>query len=224
MRQLGRLECALGRLAAARHLASSSEASRKLSEELRRGYFDDLRELRVAGGKRHLAPTALKPAASTALVFPESTLRLVDERNAATALPDGPCALSLVFRAGATQAAATWTPSLLELQPALPFVQLSLVESFLFALPGLRQLLLRSGATPPLEQRAGRHAFCFGNAEPLRLALGLENRLVCHILLLDRARRLRWAASGPATVPEEHSALRDCGEKLLQEDKRSSAC
>ncbi len=216
-----RCACALSRCVllarALTALCRSARASRS-GEDLRRGYFDDLRDLKEDGGKKTAAPSALTPV-HDAMPFPR--LPLLDAAGAATAL-SAPGFVSLLFRAGAARAASTWHPAVAACvgahAGALSFTQLSLVESWVFSLPGLKQLILRAGRAPPLPGGLGRHAFLFGDAEPLRRQLGLQNRLTAHVLLLDAAGRVRWKASGEATQEELQAAARLAAALLEEKD------
>ena len=195
-----------------------AERRAALGEELRRGYFDDLRDLKADGGKH--ASSSLLSDAHTSMPFP--ALALVDAHGQPAVVP-APGFVSLVFRAGAQRAADGWTTGIAEALGAHPgalsFAQLSLVESWLFGLPGLRQLVLRAGARPPLPGGLGSHVFLFGSAEALRRQLGLHNRLTAHVVLLDTARRVRWKASGQATPAELETAKRLAAQMLVEQGR-----
>ena len=174
-----------------------------LSADMQRGYFDDIK----GATEKHVAPLHLVPAAAA---MPLPGVPMVDAAGAAArvGLPGLAC---VVFRAGAARSAATWAPALRELLHAhgqLQYTQVSVVDAWLYTLPGLRSLLLRSGKEAPLGGGLGAHAFVFGgqHSDLLRRQVGLSNRLLPHLLLLDAKGRVRWKAAGDA-APEEVGAL-----------------
>jgi len=198
----------------------SASLKRELAEN-RTGYFRDLTTLRADGGKPRPAPEHLAAVAESPR-WPAEALSLLDAAGEPLALPL-PAAVLLLFRAGAEPAAASWAAQLSQLEAAgLPCLHLSLVESRLFALPGLRHLLLRSAAKPALACGAGSRALSFGDAEPLRSTLRLQNRLTAHLALVDARGSVRWVASGAATAAEEEALLR-CGRALLHESATGSS-
>ena len=175
-----------------------------LHADMQRGYFDDIRGATV----KELAPLHLLPAAQA---LPLPAVPVVDAAGAAAhvGLPGVAC---VVFRAGAARSVATWTPAVSQLLHThggqLQYTQLSVVDTWLYTLPGLRSLLLRSGKEAPLSGGLGTHAFVFGgqHSDLLRRQVGMPNRLLAHVLLLDAKGRVRWKASGDA-APEEVDAL-----------------
>jgi len=186
-------------LSAERRRARAAE----LNSDLRRGYFDDFRD----AAKKVVSPGRL---IATSEAVPLPALPFIDAAGAATTV-SAPGLTCVVFRAGAAHSLSTWTPALVALlsnTPGLVFTQLSVVEPWLYGLPGVRSLLLRAGRTLPLGGEQGQHAFIFGmqHSDSLRRQLGLSNRLCAHMLLLDAKARVRWKAAGDAD-PTELQAL-----------------
>jgi hypothetical protein len=203
------------------------------SEDLRRGYFDDMRDLKQDGGKQAPAAATLTPAA-TAMPFP--SLPLLRPDGAPGALPPPHAAATLVAllaRAGAQRALDTWT---------LPFaarfcaggssggddaadardadvalVQLALVESTVMALPGLRSVILRgSGSDASATHAATQRLYHFGDGAALRKQLTAPNKMAAYVFLLDAAGRVRWRGSGLARQ-EEVGHMLACTAALLAE-------
>jgi ATPase complex subunit ATP10 len=85
--------------------------------------------------------------------------------------------------------------------PALQTVRLSLVEGG--ALTWFeRPLLWTMRATVPREQHASFFAH-FGNAEPVRRQLRMENRYLGYVCLVDRAGTVRWHVHSNEPPSEE---------------------
>jgi hypothetical protein len=186
-----------------------------LHADMQRGYFDDIR----GAGKKQLAQPHLLPAAQ-AMGLP--AVPMVDAAGAAArvGLPGIAC---VVFRAGAARSVATWTPAVTQLlhthERQLQYTQVSVVDTWLYTLPGLKSLLLRSGKEAPLSGGLGTHAFVFGaqHSDLLRRQVGMPNRMLAHVLLLDGKGRVRWKASGDA-APEEVDALPRLVDGMLRDD------
>jgi hypothetical protein len=203
---------------------------------LRRGYFDDMRDLKQDGGKQAPAASTLTPAA-TAMPFPSLPLLRPDGAPGALPPPHAQATLvALLARAGAQRALDTWT---------LPFaarfcaggssddgsrsddatgahdadvalVQLALVESTVMALPGLRSVILRGSGSDASATTATQRLYHFGDGAALRKQLTAPNKMAAYVFLLDAAGRVRWRGSGLARQ-EEVAHMLACTAALLAE-------
>lgn len=202
------------------HLMDPEKAAQrraKLSEDLKKGQWGDVVELRENGGKTEPTYQRLTPAES-APVFCPPGFDLVDANGEPTAIPTAPVnVVGVVFVEGAKIALRTWTAHIAAAPlPPATHTLLSVVDSRLFSLPGLKNLIFRAGRSAPATDGYPIYHFgelwpfilressrlSLGSAEPLRSAQRLPNRLAAYVFLLDSAGRVRWRGSGVASDEE----------------------
>lgn len=201
----------------------------RLQDELNRGYFDDLRDMRKTGGKVAVASTNLTPVAaapkfaSLVVHIPKgATLALpLEEENASRVT-----LICMAFRAHAQSMVVSWSLpfarkfSNLEFRQSIQVFEVSVIESYLLSLWPIKSLLLRTmkGADGIRgeEELQRQVVYAFGDTYFLRKALGIPNLLSGYVFLLDRKGRVRWRASGMATEAELASMM-SCTSRLLEE-------
>ncbi|KAK3237294.1 hypothetical protein CYMTET_52614 [Cymbomonas tetramitiformis] len=133
---------------------------KELNNDLRRSYFDEFREMKENSGKLHETPSKLVTSYA-AQVFP--TLDTTDVDGESCILPPRADNLraSLVcclFRASGQEMITTWVTPFSKAfgdRTDINVYQLSLVESWLMSLPGLRGVLLNGGRTAQSAAQSG---------------------------------------------------------------------
>jgi len=212
--------------------ARIAERKESLRDELKRGYVNDLKELKANAGKAFRATDKLA-AEQAAVPFP-SSLRLVEPSGAPLPLPplDGSvrCALVCVaFRNGAEEMLSSWRePFRAQFADtdAARIYELSLVDSALMGLWPFRGMIVRGAraaqareltAPPPIVQ----YGFHFGNTRDERRALGITNLLTGYVYLVDGEGRVRWRGCGLAE-PWEVEVMLNSSATLLGVDRRAS--
>uniref|UniRef100_A0A061QV53 Mitochondrial ATPase complex subunit ATP10 n=1 Tax=Tetraselmis sp. GSL018 TaxID=582737 RepID=A0A061QV53_9CHLO len=192
-----------------------------LRDDLKRGYVNDLKDLRANNGKVFYAADKLaEPQAST--VFPG--LRLVSPSEAPVEVParDGSVRAALVciaFRNGAEEMLSTWREPFRERLAGQTFARvydLSLVDSAVMGLWPFRGMIIRdatknAGGPPPSVELA----FHFGDSLEARKALGITNLLTGYVYLVDSRGLVRWRGSGRAE-PWELEVMLKGAQRLLQ--------
>lgn len=215
------------------HQMRSKEAIEKekarLSDELSRGYFADISEIRKNGGKIAMANKTLIPLGA-AIKFPDLEVNLSD--GSIRTLPiasgkstresiekPGPLAelLCLSFRASSQIMVESWSVPFVDAFHASAEVQayeVSFIDSWLLSRGPIRKMFLKmmkKSANPSREI-----VYSFGDHYDLRKKLQILNLLTGYIFLLDRFGRIRWQGFGLATE-EELSSLLSCTSLLLEE-------
>ncbi|KAG8920377.1 Mitochondrial ATPase complex subunit atp10, partial [Tulasnella sp. 418] len=195
------------------------EKRRFLIKEAGKGYYEDLIKAVKGGygGKMWLAPKAMIRA-DKALYFPDiAGTSLTGEKQHTTSLCAGKISLVAIQ---STQVADEHVKSFVkglvndyQSEPNFRFLQINLQENPLKAMVvRLSQGALRK--TVPKEQHE-TYLISSQNMEMLRQPLGMENKHVGFVYLLDEDLKVRWAACGFAKE-EETKALHQCVGILLK--------
>lgn len=210
----------------------------RLGDELNRGYFADISELKKHGGKVGFANKILIPTIA-AKRFPPLIVEFADGRKHSLPVDVGnpnehvensdrtvslhATLLCLSFRANAQAMIDSWTSPFLETFKTKSNVQLyeiSLIDSWLLSLNPIKRLLLRTmrkAETSDGYQGLQRHVvYVFGDHYDLRKELNILNLLTGYIFLLDSKGRIRWQGFGIASNDEVSSML-SCASLLLEE-------
>ena len=203
---------------------ATEQRQKKLREELQRGYFDDMKDLRDTGG-RVGPPAEVLTAPLESPDFP----RMED----CVGVDGSPCELpvagqatliTLAFRSGAQDHIDEWMKALDTFEDGgLEVVELGLIDSYVMGVFPFRQSILANAKTRQ-QQTGVKQIFRFGDAEPIRTKMNLHNKLAAFVFLVDAAGRVRWRASGPPE-PGEVDILARCArdvQKTVSETSRVS--
>ncbi|KAH9660381.1 mitochondrial ATPase complex subunit ATP10 [Citrus sinensis] len=181
----------------------------RLADEMNRGYFADVAELKKHGGKIATANKIIIPALA-AVKFPDldvsysdgTPLKLPvcssgDVANADKAAIPKVSLVCLTFRASS---------------------QVSFIDSWLLCRSPIKRILLKimrksKDAGENVLQR--QIVYSFGDHYYFRKELKILNLLTGYFFLLDKFGRIRWQGFGMAT-PEELSSLLSCTSLLLE--------
>lgn len=215
------------------HKMVNKEAIKKekarLSDELSRGYFADISEIRKNGGKIAMANKTLIPSL-TAVEFPDLEVNLPDggslklpicrgQSTTDTSEKTFPSAslFCLSFRANSQAMANSWSAPFLDAFSSSEEVQVyevSFIDSWLLSLGPVRKMFLKmmKKSTSPQQQ----FVYSFGDHYYFRKKLQILNLLTGYIFLLDKFGRIRWQGFGSATE-EELSSLLSCTSLLLDD-------
>ncbi|XP_062172693.1 uncharacterized protein LOC133878194 isoform X2 [Alnus glutinosa] len=206
----------------------------RLADEMNRGYFADLSELKQHGGKIAMANKIVIPAIA-AMKFPDRevtysngiTLKLPITSNGDMVAADKAAIpkvtlLCLSFRANSQAMIDSWSGHFLDAYSNSKDVQLyqvSFIDSWFLSWSPIKQLLLRIMKKP---NHGGKGAlqkqmvYSFGDHYYFRKELKILNLLTGYTFLLDKFGRIRWQGFGLATQ-DELSSLRSCTSLLLEE-------
>ncbi|PIA54886.1 hypothetical protein AQUCO_00901056v1 [Aquilegia coerulea] len=207
----------------------------RLSDEMNRGYFADIKELKKHGGKISTGNTVIIPAAE-ALKFPSLQVNFPDgtslklpitsqdkEVEEGKLVVPGASLLCLSFRANSQAMINSWTAPFLDAFRAsnnVRIYEVSLIDSWFLSSSPVKRLLLRMMRKPksdgPDNTLHRQNVYAFGDHYYFRKDLKILNLLTGYIFLLDRFGRIRWQGSGLATE-EELSSLLSCATLLLEE-------
>ncbi|XP_020585267.1 mitochondrial ATPase complex subunit ATP10 isoform X2 [Phalaenopsis equestris] len=205
------------------------KANDRLKDELSRGYFADLSEIRKNSGKIAPANKTLIPSVAAAkfpdivVHFPDGTsikLPLFEQNgnnNSTDEIIPTASLLCLSFRASSQRMAESWSVPFLEsldTSTKIQVYEVSFVESWLLSLNPMKNLFLKIARSSSNPLR--RFAYFFGDHYDLRKKLQIVNLLTGYIFLLDGYGRIRWQGFGSAT-PEEVSSLVSSTSLLLEE-------
>ena len=196
---------------------ATEQRQKKLREELQRGYFDDMKDLRDNQGRAGPPAEALTaPAASPE--FPRLADCVgVDGDRCELPVAGRATLLALAFRSGAQDHIDQWTRGLVVESSSgggrLEVVELGLIDSWVMGAFPFRQSIL-ANAKARQQQTGVRQVFRFGDAERLRTDINLHNKLAAFVFLIDAEGRLRWRASGPPE-PGETDILLRCARDVL---------
>ncbi|KAL5580176.1 hypothetical protein UlMin_012618 [Ulmus minor] len=210
----------------------------RLTDEMNRGYFADIKEHKKHGGKIAMANKIIIPA-MVARKFPSIEVNFSDGKAFKLPIVSGgngdsvdadkldiPKAslLCLTFRASSQSMVDSWS---------LPFVdafrdsknvnlfQVSFIDSWLLCRNPIKWLLLRAMKKSKDDEKNGslkrQTVYSFGDHYYFRKELKLLNLVTGYIFLLDKFGRIRWQGFGAAT-PEELSSLLSCTSLLLEEN------
>ncbi|KAI5666479.1 hypothetical protein M9H77_16332 [Catharanthus roseus] len=208
----------------------------RLADELNRGYFADIKEMKQHGGKIAAANKIIIPAMA-AVKFPALEVNYSDGSilklpitsggtEPATDKPDAPKAslLCLSFRANSQAMIDSWTVPFVDRFSHSNKVQLfevSFIDSWLLTRNPIKKLLLRimrkSNPRDSKDALQRQVVYSFGDHYYFRKELNILNLLTGYIFLLDSFGRIRWQGFGLATE-EELSSLLSCASLLLEEE------
>ena len=131
--------------------------------------------------------------------------------------------LSIAFRYGAEKILDSWRKPWQQefsARPDVRLLELSFVESVVMTVWPFKQMILRAQLrrqqkqTHTDQQVPVEFLFHFGEAKPLRQALGMSNTLTGYAVLLDSQGRVRWKGCGMAK-PDEVDSLLTSTQQLL---------
>ncbi|PIN03730.1 Inner membrane protein required for assembly of the F0 sector of ATP synthase [Handroanthus impetiginosus] len=202
----------------------------RLKDEMNRGYFADISEMKQHGGKISVANKIIIPAMA-ALKFPTFEANYTD--GASLKLPvasdasksDVPKAtlLCLSFRASSQPMVNSWSTPFLNAfghSNDVRLYEVSFIDSWLLTRSPIKKLLLKIMRKPKPEEKQNalqrRIVYSFGDHYYFRKELKILNLLTGYIFLLDKLGRIRWQGSGLATQ-DELSSLISCTSLLLEE-------
>lgn len=199
----------------------------RLKDELNRGYFDDLRDMKKSGGKVAPASTSLIPIAASPK-FP--LLEVYVPKGPTLALPienSNATLICMAFRASAQPMVVSWSSTFAQkfggsaFRDSMHVFEVSVIESPVLSLWPIKRLLLRimrgSPSTKEANELERKVVYAFGDTYDFRKVLGVPNLLSGYVFLLDRKGRVRWRASGMASK-EELESMASCTTRLLQEE------
>ncbi|XP_018833162.1 uncharacterized protein LOC109000664 [Juglans regia] len=206
----------------------------RLADEMNRGYFADISELKKHGGKISMANKIIIPAMA-AVKFPDIEVNysgnktwklpitfnrdIVDAEKAA--IPKATL-LCLSFGANSQAMIDSWSGPFLGAYSDSKDVQLyevSFIDSWFLCRNPIKQLLLRIMKKSNYEGKdtlQKQIVYSFGDHYYFRKELKILNLLAGYIFLLDKFGRIRWQGFGVATE-EELSSLLSCTSLLLEE-------
>ncbi|KAL2511170.1 ATPase assembly factor ATP10 [Abeliophyllum distichum] len=200
----------------------------RLKDEMNRGYFADISEMKQHGGKIAMANKIIVPA-MTAMKFPALEVSYPDGVSVklpiSSAKSDAPKAsvLCLSFRASSQAMVDSWSMPFLDAFGQSKSVQLyevSFIDSWLLTRNPIKKILLRiMRKSKPAEKNnvvQQQIVYSFGDHYYFRKELKILNLLTGYIYLVDKLGRIRWQGSGLAT-PDELSSLLSCASFLLEE-------
>ncbi|KAD4384267.1 hypothetical protein E3N88_24435 [Mikania micrantha] len=206
----------------------------RLKDEMNRGYFADMAELKEHGGKIATANKVIIPA-MVAVKFPQ--LEVNHSNGKSFKLPittfgtdtdsmmdDIPKAtlMCLSFRATSQEMTDSWSAPFVEAfkdSNKVRLYEISFIESWLLSLTPIKKLLLLMlKKSKPQENGVlnKQIAYAFGDHYYFRKELKILNLLTGYMFLLDKFGRIRWQGFGLAT-PDELSSLLSCASLLLEE-------
>ncbi|XP_006655048.2 uncharacterized protein LOC102707590 [Oryza brachyantha] len=215
----------------------------RLSEEISRGYFADIAEIRKNAGKIAMANRIIIPeiaavkfpdihvespsgrALNLPLVAPPNNVdaqagntvdpQNVDSKAGDMVVPDASL-LCLSFRASSQKMVESWSLPFLDTFGSSGNIQVyevSFIDSRLLSASPVRQLFLKIMRKSNNPQR--HVVYSFGDSYYFRKKLHILNLLTGYIYLVDRLGRVRWQGFGSATQ-EEISSLTACASILLR--------
>ncbi|XP_044482773.1 uncharacterized protein LOC123209083 [Mangifera indica] len=204
----------------------------RLTDEMSRGYFADISELRKHGGKIAVANKVLIPAMA-AVKFPNLDVSYPDGKTSKLPICSGadivgvdklaiPKAslLCLTFRAGSQAMIDSWSAPFLEAfgdSNNIHLYEVSFIDSWFLCLSPIKRMLLKRMRKADVGKNGVQRqiVYSFGDHYYFRKELKILNLLTGYIFLLDKFGRVRWQGFGHAT-PEELSSLLSCTSLLLE--------
>ncbi|XP_076944517.1 uncharacterized protein LOC143615227 isoform X1 [Bidens hawaiensis] len=207
----------------------------RLKDEMNRGYFADMAELKEHGGKIATANKIIIPA-MTAVKFPQLeanssngkcfklpiTTYGTDTESMKDEIPKATL-MCLSFRATSQAMTDSWSAPFIEAfkdSNKVRLYEISFIESWLLSLTPIKKLLLMMLNKSKPEENSLLHkqiAYAFGDHYYFRKELKILNLLTGYMFLLDKFGRIRWQGFGNAT-PDELSSLLSCASLLLEEE------
>ncbi|KAH9615319.1 hypothetical protein KSS87_008239 [Heliosperma pusillum] len=208
----------------------SGGLERRCNDEMSRGYFADMADLKKHGGKIAVANQAIISAA-TAVKFPTleasytdgKTIKLPFASDAIEGDQHKATLVCLSFRANSQAMVDSWSKPFHEAfsdSSNIHIYEVSFVDSWFLSLKPVKLLLLRmmkkSNPLNPSGALQRQCVYSFGDNYYFRKELKILNLLTGYIFLLDNFGRVRWQGFGVATE-EELSSLLSCTSLLLDE-------
>ncbi|XP_054783104.1 uncharacterized protein LOC129290374 isoform X1 [Prosopis cineraria] len=208
----------------------------RIADEMSRGYFADMADLKKHGGKIAMASKVIIPA-MVAVKFPD--LEVIDKDGTIAKLPIRQCEnvvnagqasvpkaslLSLSFRANSQAMINSWSLPFIEAfskSENVHVCEVSFIDSWLLRQNPIKRLLLwyirksnRDESKDTLEKKT---VYSFGDHYYFRKELKILNLLTGYIFLLDKFGRIRWQGFGMASE-NELASLISCTSTLLEEE------
>lgn len=194
------------------------EKRHHLVKEATKGYFTDLNATRRHGGKTWIAPRVMIRE-DKASYFPDITGTPLNSstKSHTTLLCSGKVSVvaMLSSKISEIQTANFIDPTFAEYKPhpAFQYIRINLQENLL---KSLLVSLFTSGIRKTLpEDQWGKYLVSSQNIEYIRDDLGMTNRHIGYVYLLDEQCRIRWAGCADPK-PEEVEALKACTGVLLK--------
>ncbi|GAA6064624.1 hypothetical protein JCM10212_006069 [Sporobolomyces blumeae] len=191
---------------------------RHLVKQVSKGYFHDYNELRHEGGKSYASPKTLIRE-DLSLYFPdiEGVSLATKEKVHTTDLFEGKVSLVVFssFRSSEEHINSFVRPALADMkdEKRFQYVYINLQENPLKSfLVSMFVASLRK--TVPVEYHP-TYLLSHQSLEYLREPLGMPNKHVGYVFLVDWNKKIRWAGCSWATVDEEE-ALRKCSHVLVE--------
>ncbi|KAJ4752307.1 Mitochondrial ATPase complex subunit ATP10 [Rhynchospora pubera] len=207
------------------HKMTSKEAIEKekarLSDELSRGYFADISEMRKNGGKIAVANKILIPEVA-AVKFPELEVNLTDCTTMKLPVVTGDknpdvSLMCLSFRESSQRMVESWSLPFLDKfggDTNIQIYEVSFVDSWLLSLGPIKRSFIK---IMKKSSKPHQHiVYALGDHYYFRKQLHILNLLTGYVFLLDRVGRIRWQGFGTAT-DEELSNLLSCTSVLLDD-------
>ncbi|KAF7296103.1 hypothetical protein MKEN_01425500 [Mycena kentingensis (nom. inval.)] len=203
------------------------EERKHLINELNRGYYTDMMKIVHPGhmGKTWIAPSVLIRE-DKALYLPNIMGKDIAKREEkhTTIMCYGKVTLlaieSTELSVLQTKSFINPVHSLFETNPLFQRVHINIQENFLKAM--VVNLFMRNLRAKVPKELYGNCLLSSQNMEYLRDPMGLANKMVGYVYLIDENLKIRWAAGGDATSAELAS-LESCTRVLLKrlEDKKA---
>ncbi|KAI4322349.1 hypothetical protein L6164_022053 [Bauhinia variegata] len=207
----------------------------RLADEMSRGYFADMAELKKHGGKIILANKVIVPAMA-AVKFPDFEVNYSDGKtlklpirlcgNVADADESSVPKASLIclsFRANSQAMINSWSVPFFDTfskSKDVHLYEVSFIDSWFLCLKPIKKLLMWTTRKPNSDEIKDtlerQMVYSFGDHYYFRKELKILNLLSGYIFLLDQFGRIRWQGSGFATKDELLSLL-SCTSLLLTE-------
>ncbi|GAA5903687.1 hypothetical protein JCM5296_002119 [Sporobolomyces johnsonii] len=191
---------------------------RHLVKEASRGYFHDYNELRHQGGKAYASPKTLIRE-DLALYFPdiEGISLATKEKTHTTDLFERKVSLVVFssFQSSDEHVNSFVRPALADMkgEDRFQYIYINLQENSLKAFL-VSMFISKLRKTVPVEQQP-TYLLSHQSLEYLREPLGMPNKHVGYVFLVDWNKKIRWAGCSWATVDEEE-ALRKCSHVLVE--------
>ncbi|KAL6897891.1 hypothetical protein ACP4OV_006850 [Aristida adscensionis] len=208
------------------------EDKARLKDEISRGYFADIAEIRKNAGKIAIASKSIIPEIN-AVRFPDLavespgdgalqlplvvTPREDGESQAGDKVVPDASLVCLSFRASSQKMAESWSSPFLDAFDAAKNIhvyEVSFIDSWLLSLSPVRRAFLKVMRKSNHPQR--HVVYAYGDHYYFRKKLEILNLLTGYIYLVDRMGKIRWQGFGSATE-EELSSLTACTSILLDE-------
>lgn len=199
----------------------------RLADEMNRGYFADISEMKKHGGKIGIANKIIIPAMA-AVKFPGLEVNCSDGRtlrlpinssgndvDASKSVVPKATLLCLSFRASSQAMVDSWSKPFLETfgnSEKVSLYEVSFIDSWLLSCSPIKRLLLRIMKKPKPDEKKSvlrrQIVYSFGDHYYFRKELKIMNLLTGYIFLLDNFGRIRWQGFGLATQDELPDSLK----------------